>query len=230
MFDAEGAIWEAETLTSLPKIDYRIAQPISTKDGSWTCEGWTASPFVEGFTPKGTNLQERLAAARSLHTDLEDLPRPSHFDRATDPWDLADRIAFDFADWVPDPRIAPCLERFQRLQVPIGPEWQVIHGDLSGNFLLLDGYPPAIIDFTPKWSPHGLGEAVFAIDVCLWENVLWESVVGLLSPLERRLLPLAAARRLLEIDTHHRMRNLPDDVFSQVAAYEGVASMLETMR
>ena len=229
MFDAEGAIWEAETLTSLPKSGYRIAEPIRAEDGRWTCERWTASRFVEGFSPKGTGLAERLAAARALHADLEDRRRPSHFDCATDPWDLADRIAFGLAEWMPDFRIAKCLERFRRLQAPIGPEWQIIHGDLSGNFLLLDGYAPAIIDFTPKWSPRGFGEAVFAIDVCLWENVPWEAMVFLLSEGESRLLPLAAARRLLEVDTRHRMLHLPDDVFSQVAAYETLAVKLETL-
>ena len=227
MFDPDGAVWEAETLAMLPKIGYRIAEPIRTGDGRWTCEGWTASRFVEGFCPKGTHLAERLDASRTLHADLESCLRPSHFDRATDPWDLADRIAFGFTDWTPDPRIAPCLERFRSLQAPIGTEWQVIHGDLAGNFLLLDRYPPAVIDFTPKWSPHGFGEAVLGIDVHLWEGVPWESVVSLLSTSERRLLPLAAARRLLEVDTRHKVHHLPDGVFNQVAAYGSLATKIE---
>jgi len=229
MYDAEGAIWEAETLMKLPKQGYRVAEPVVACDGCWTCEGWTASKFLEGFCPHGTHLEERLAASRSLHSDLLSIPRPPHFERATDPWDLADRIAFGAADWSPDLRIAPCLDRFRRLQAPVGKDWQIIHGDLAGNYLLLDEYPPAIIDFTPKWSPKGFGEAVLGVDVCLWEGISLDAVVSLLSPTERSQLPLAAARRLLEIDTRHKLHNLADDIFHQVAAYEGLVNQLEAL-
>jgi len=75
-----------------------------------------------------------------------------------------------------------------------------------------------------------LGEAVFAVDACLWESVPWEAVVSLLSPRERRLAPLAAARRLLEVDTRHKMGNVSDAIFDQVAPYERLAATLEANR
>jgi len=229
MYDPDGAIWEAETLSKLPQLGYRIAEPVCTSGGDWTCEGWTASRFVDGICPKGSDLTERLAASRALHADLVSIERPAHFDRATDPWAIADEVAFGFADWSPDDRIASCLERFRRLQSPIIGHWQVIHGDLAGNFLLSPGQAPAIIDFTPKWSPRGFGEAVFGVDVCLWENIPLEIVVSALLPIERRLLPLAASRRLLEIDTLHKMRSLSADIFDQVSAYAGLADGLESL-
>ncbi len=226
MFDPEGAVWEAETLESLPGVGYRIAEPVCSGTGTWVVDGWTASRFVEGFCPKGTNLPVRLAAARALHRDLCGRERPAHLDRATDPWDLADRIAFGITAWTPDPRIAPCLKRFRLAQQPFDADWQIIHGDLAGNFLLLEDMSPAIIDFTPKWSPRGFGEAVLGVDVFLWEGIPWESVIRLLSPKERLLLPLAAARRLLEVDTRHKMLGLPDSVFDQVVEYETLANNL----
>jgi len=226
MFDPEGAIWEAETLIDLPRIGYRIAEPLRTRDGQWVHEGWTASRFVEGFCPKGTHLAERLDASRRLHQDLAGQEYPAYFDDATDPWDRADRVAFGFMPWEADPRIAGCLARLQILQGVLEADWQVIHGDLAGNYLLLEGQPPAIIDFTPKWSPKGFGEAVMGVDVFLWEGIPWETVTGLLTPEERHLLPLAATRRLLEVDTRHRMLNLPDSVFGQVEAYERLAEEL----
>jgi len=228
MFDPEGAIWEAETLERLPKIGYRIATPIRTQTGEWVSQGWTASQFLPGFSPKGTHLKERFEAARTLHKDLETTDRPPHFDHATDPWAMADKIAFGFAEWTADPRITPCLERFRAQQIPIRGQWQVIHGDLAGNFLIQEGLPPAIIDFTPKWSPGSFGEAVMAIDICLWENVPFEQVTQLLTPNERQLLPLAAARRLLEIDTHHKMHRADESIFTQVDAYENLASEIES--
>lgn len=139
---------------------------------------------------------------------------------------MADRIAFGLVDWSPDPRISECLGCFRRLQEGIEACWQVIHGDVSGNFLMQDDLPPAIIDFTPKWSPSGFGEAVMAVDVTLWEGVPWEDVAPFLTPNERQLVPLAAARRLLEVDTRHKMLGLADDVFDQVAAYEGLAKSI----
>lgn len=228
LFDPEGAIWEAEILESIPKIGYRIAKPIRTRTGQWVFEGWTASRFLPGISPKGTHLSERFEAARALHEDLSTIARPRHFDHATDPWAMADKIAFGLVEWAPDPRIAPCLERFQRLQTPPATDWQVIHGDLAGNFLIEESLPPAIIDFTPKWSPIGFGEAVMAVDVCLWENVPLEQIDPILTESERRLLPLAAARRLLEVDTRQKMHHIPETIFEQVAAYENLASKFES--
>lgn len=41
---------------------------------------------------------------------------------------------------------------------------QLIHGDLSGNVLLAEGNPPAVIDFSPYWRPKEYATAIVLVD------------------------------------------------------------------
>ena len=226
-FDPVGAEWESDVLVRIPQVGFRVPEPIRTVAGAWVHDGWTAQRFVAGSMPHATHVQDRFLAARALHAGLQGVARPPHFDLATDPWAVADRVAFGDESWNLDPRIAPCYERLHRLHTAALDRWQIIHGDLAGNFLVSPGESPAIIDFTPKWSPVGFGEAVMAVDICLWEGVDLGAIEPRLLPHEVELIPLAAMRRLVEIDTRHKLHGLDDTVFNQVRAYERFAAILE---
>jgi hypothetical protein len=53
---------------------------------------------------------------------------------------------------------------------PLNLPFQVIHGDLSGNFLLCEGSAPAVIDLSPAWAPARMAEGIMLADVITWEN------------------------------------------------------------
>jgi len=104
---------EAETLTSLPQIGYRLIEPLPSP--RWPMDGRRLDRLAvpRRILSQGDSRWRaacrrtcparrpcKLCEARSLR------PTP------TDPWDLADKIAFGLKPWTPDPRIASCLQRF----------------------------------------------------------------------------------------------------------------------
>jgi hypothetical protein len=140
---------------------------------------------------------------------------------------VAERATFGVIDWQILPRLRSCYEDLKRWPVPTLETWQVIHGDLAGNFLFSNEKNPIILDFTPKWSPVGFGEAVMAVDICLWEQVALGDIASTLSPGERALLPLATLRRLLEVDTLYRLQGRAELHLDQVEHYHSFMPELE---
>jgi len=224
----EEGEWSARVLCAIRCEGFRVAPPIQSIDGLFVVDGWAAHQFVEGSTCRGTQFEERFNASRSFHASLAGLACPSFFELRTHPWAVADRVTWGLDLWEPHRRVALVLESLRSLSVPIDLPWQVVHGDISGNILVHEGLPPAIIDFTPYWAPAGFGEAVFVVDAVLWEGADLLSLLRLGSTMAgfSQLLVRAATRRLLEVDCHHRMRGLPDSYLDEVDAYRGLADRL----
>jgi hypothetical protein len=65
-----------------------------------------------------------------------------------------------------------------------------------------------------------------ALDIVLWEGVRLEDVLSLLEPDESELIPLATIRRLLEMDTLHRLGGFPKTIYDQVEQYEDFVELL----
>jgi hypothetical protein len=144
------------------------------------------------------------------------------------PWTIAQHIAFGKHPWEADQRIATLLRSFSSLNRASLDTWQIVHADIAGNFLLEQGKAPAIIDLTLKWSPAGFAEAVMAVDVSVWEGVPLQKVLPLLHPQEAKFVPLAAMRRILEMDTLCRIGGRPESIFDQVPHYEAFAAQYAT--
>lgn len=224
-----NADYEAQLIRSLPQVGYRLAEPVQSSSGSWTLDGWAAYTIVSGQFHKGENVEERFAASRLFHQELRTAPYSPHLDEQLDPWSVAQRVAFGKQAWEASPRLAGIWDSLRDLDHAPRNSWQVSHADISGNFLFEKGLHPAIIDLTLKWSPTGFAEAVMAVDIALWEGVQLEYVLQILSPGEAELIPLAAIRRVLEIDTLHRVGGRPISIYGQVARYEDFVDLYSAL-
>ena len=216
------AAYTAVVIQSLPQVGYRLASSLEPRDSVWTVEGWAGYSFVPGTFYPGKFVEERFVASRLFHRDLHFLPNARFLNEQSDPWTVAQQIAFGNREWEASPEIARLLDSLRPFEGAMPTDWQIVHADLAGNFLFEPGLDPAIIDLTLKWSPAGFGEAVMAVDIALWEAVSLDECLRCLTTNERRLIPLAIKRRLLEIDTLHRLGGWSKSIFEQVPAYQNL--------
>jgi len=147
--------WQADVLGSVEGIRVAVPRPE-------VVDGWTAATFVEGRHVPG-RWREIIAVGEELHRALAHVPRPDAIlDGRTDPWAVADRVAWDGE---PFAAVADVLDALE----PIEARSQLVHGDLTGNVLFHDELPPAVIDFTPYWRPPEFASAVVVADALCWE-------------------------------------------------------------
>lgn len=167
---AEWAAALSESLATAP--GFRVPQPLRTPDGRVVVEGWTASGLLPGRTGPQGHWDEVLRAGRALHAALRHVPRPAFLARRTDPWAVADRVAWGERELAVTDDLAAPYARLRELIRPVtGSAAQLVHGDLTGNVLLAPGAVPAVIDFSPYWRPPLFAEAVVVADGLLWYEV-----------------------------------------------------------
>jgi uncharacterized protein (TIGR02569 family) len=166
--DEESLAWQADVLAATTCVGFRVALPLRASNGSLAVEGWCASEAVEG-THQERRWTEIIAVGERLHAALAGVQRPAFFARRTDPWALADRVAWgelsaaEFTHIKHLTRLASALE-------PITARSQIIHGDLGSNVLFDDQLPPAVIDFSPYWRPPAFASAIVVADALVWEG------------------------------------------------------------
>lgn len=184
--------WLAGVLADLNGGDVRLQRPVATRAGHWSCEGWSATRWVDGSERTGATASSWVAvieAGRAFHRAVAHLDRPECLNRRNDPWAVADRQAWGERP----PRLPPELDRLaERLQpalLPLGPS-QLVHGDLTTNVLFAPGRLPAVIDVSPYWRPTAYAEGVVVADALCWHGA---------SPdlLEKAGVPVAAVARAL---------------------------------
>jgi uncharacterized protein (TIGR02569 family) len=188
--------WQARVLSEIAGDDVRVAPPLRSRCGALVVDGWTGWPYLDGrHAPRWTEV---IDAGQRLHAALVTVPRPSHlFDARLHHWARADRVAWGEAS---DPEIpaGSDLAWLLKARRPIPLPGQLIHGDLSGNVLLADGQPPAVIDFSPYWRPKEYATAIVLVDAVVWHDAD-PQLLELLLPRddETQLLIRAAIFRLL---------------------------------
>jgi uncharacterized protein (TIGR02569 family) len=160
----EELAWRA-TLVSDSGI--RLARPLPSRAGRYVARGWMASRFLAGEHRPRSWLQV-IAAGDTLHAALAALPRPSSLDARSDPWAIADRLAWDEA--VPTGPTDTVERRLGSLRRPVPLASQLVHGDLTGNVLFADGLPPAILDLSLYWRPTDYATAIVVVDALTWED------------------------------------------------------------
>ncbi|MEU1734174.1 TIGR02569 family protein [Streptosporangium sp. NPDC020145] len=167
----EEAEWCAEVFAGLTSTsEFRVPRPCRADDGSYVVAGWAAFEFVDGQAGPAGEWATLIAAGRAFHRALRHLPRPGLLDRRQHPWAVADRIAWGEISSVTSAHTNGLLATLQDLQRPVDAPSQLVHGDLTGNVLLMSGRPPAVIDFSPYWRPAGYAEAIVVADGLLYHR------------------------------------------------------------
>ena len=164
--------WLSSTLRELEPAGLRMAVPVAAADGAWSVAGWTATSFVDGQEPdlrRPTSWPKIVAAGRLFHHALASTPRPALLDSRTDPWAVADRVAWGEQHAQFHPAFDEVAGRLRAQPAPPGPA-QLVHGDLTGNVLLAPGLAPAVIDVSPYWRPATWAEAVVVADALCYHG------------------------------------------------------------
>jgi uncharacterized protein (TIGR02569 family) len=159
--------WQASVLSELVGGDVRVAPPLRSRCGALIVNGWTGWPWLVGrHAPQWFDV---IAAGGRFHAALTSVPRPAHLlDSCSHRWAHADRVAWEEAA---APETSPSdLAWLLAARRPISLPSQMIHGDLSGNVLLADGQPPAVIDFSPYWRPKEYATAIVLVDAIAWHH------------------------------------------------------------
>ena len=222
---AAEAEWTAAVLQGLSCDQFRVPSPVQAPDGAIVVDGWAAWTFLAGEPagPNGGRWEETLYACHALHDALKGIPRPEFLDARTDPWAIADRMAFDESQLRCSAAVREVLEPLLAAIRPVALPSQVIHGDFTANVVFAEGLPPGIIDFTPYWRPALFAAAVVAIDAFSWAGVDESRAIHFSDdPSFPQMFARAALRRLLEFDQHLRLGN------ARVADLPGHARAIET--
>ena len=200
----EETEWSAGVLAKIASAAVRVPHYVEAHTGGWCVDGWFAQTLLPG-AHDFDRWPEVLDVADAFHVALRNVERPAFMARRSDPWAVADRMAWGeeeaiYADELA-PLVAPLIERL----MPVEADGQVIHGDFGGNVLFEDGLPPAVIDFSPDWRPAAFAKAVVVVDALAWHEAD-ESLIDYVGSDENpgQLLLRAELRRLLELDQHLR--------------------------
>ena len=166
--DVAESIWRAEVLDTLPESPHvRLARPVRTSDGAWTCDGWEAWLPVDG-EPDPSRLADVRWAGTEFHTLVATLPRPAFLDTRNDRWTFGDHVAFGETAVPTDGPWAEPLRRLAAARRPLALPNQPVHGDLLGNVLFAPGAAPAIIDWPVYFRPAAWADAVAVVDAVVW--------------------------------------------------------------
>ena len=160
--------WQAAVIPALPRRGFRMPSPRPALDGSLIVHGWCAWDAVSGRHEEG-RWPDIIVAGERLHESLRSVGRPDFLGLRSDPWAVADRVAWGEADPSPFSSVKH-VDRLVCALRPVSEASQIIHGDLTGNVLFDDGHDPAIIDFSPYWRPPQFASAIVVTDALMWEG------------------------------------------------------------
>jgi uncharacterized protein (TIGR02569 family) len=198
--------WIASAMDSLVEDGFRVPRPLhpSTDPSAWVVDGWTAWTRVPGeHRTFDADWPAALETAVRFHRALAHLDRPEFMASRTDVFARADRAAWGEDGHADHPSITPLVEHLAARLEPVGQPAQVVHADLAGNLLWMDGLPPAVIDLSPYWRPRGLGAAQVVVDAVLWYGAEVSLAERLLDhePGDGRQLVLRALLFRLSVDS-----------------------------
>jgi uncharacterized protein (TIGR02569 family) len=196
--------WAGPVLATLPRQGFRCPRYLRSRGGAWTAGGWFAQEHLGGrHEPR--RWAEVLEVCAAFHRALAGVPSPAFMTRRTNPWAVADRMAWQEIPLVHGPQVAAFVAALAERLAPVSLPAQVIHGDFTENVLFGPGAePPAVIDFTPYWRPALFAQAVVVVDAITWRGADVSLLDAIAGPQAHQMLLRAQLRRLLEIDQHFR--------------------------
>ena len=167
--DPQFQEWLGTVVAGIAQRGFGLPTVRRAEDREWVVHGWGAQSFLPGSTVRegGTDWGSIIGASRALHAATAALARPEFLDRRDDPWASADRDAWAEAPQLSAPELRALVERLCAVPPPTG-RAQLVHGDLTGNVLLLPDGSPSIIDFSPYWRPPSYAEGIVVADALCW--------------------------------------------------------------
>jgi len=223
------ADWVADLLPTVRQVGFRLSQPVRSRTGSATVDGWTAWRRLAGSHDLADRWPQVLAAGAALHRALTTVAEPAFLAERDDHWSVADRLSW--AGRLPaNPELRRPAERLAAHLRPTRRVSQLIHGDLTGNVLFAEPAPPGIIDFTPYWRPASFGLAVVVADAVAWHGAsqpLLDEFCHYEPAESRSMVARAALFRLLTADLVAAGSTDPAAYLHSTAeAYSGVCTVL----
>lgn len=170
---ADAVECEARVLASVPDAGFRLQRIRLANDGSALVEGWMGREYLHG-AHAADRWADILRVGDALHAALAGVSRgvaAPMVDGRTDPWGIADRIA-----WGEEPMPSgaefedAALRPLAVARRPVATPFQLVHGDLTGNVLFAAHAPPAVIDFSPYFRPPGYALGVVLADAVVWHG------------------------------------------------------------
>lgn len=162
--------WVADIFESLPESkEVRFARPVKSVAGKWIYDGYVAWTLLRGSQAKG-QYDKKLVASEAFHRLIKNVKKPDFLNVPQNSWAAASKVVLEGQEFPYDQQFVDLYNQIKPHLRPLPPDRQLVHGDLSGNFLLDPSMPPAIIDFSPAWAPKGFAEGVMLADIIAWEN------------------------------------------------------------
>ena len=162
--------WTAETYQGLPESsEVRFPRPIKSINGTWAQDGYIALSFLEGEHIKG-HYEKKLSASIAFHKLLGGISKPDFVGLGNNSWSVGDLVAWDKLEFNYDQEFMDLYNQIKPHLKQLNLPEQLVHGDLSGNFLVHPTLPVAIIDYSHAWAPNGFAEGILLADVIAWED------------------------------------------------------------
>ncbi|WP_235500351.1 hypothetical protein [Leifsonia sp. Root227] len=163
---SEETEWKSSVLAALAESDeFTVPRPLRDDRGRWMRGGWEALAWVPGAADP-TRVEDVVRAGLAFQRAVAAHPEPPFIAETDHAWARADRVAWGEEPAPDDPLIAALTAEFRPVDAPS----QVIHADLLGNVLFVEGGPPAVIDWAPYWRPAGLAAAIAVADAVCWHG------------------------------------------------------------
>lgn len=222
--------WVAELFLSLPESPHvRFARPIKSREGGWVYHGYVAWTFLNGKHTKG-HYEQKLSASLAFHDLLINQKKPEFLGKADSSWSTADLVAIGKKEFEYDQEFMELYDQIKPHLKPLEVPYQLIHGDLSGNFLLHPGLPPAVIDFSPAWALTGFAEGIMLADAIVWEEAPLEELdVFKKVPNIKQLGWRGIIRRITEQAEHmHFFKKDKDQALEEARVFQRAIDLLST--
>ena len=157
-------------MSRVQQLGFRLPDPVSTADGRWVQDGWSASRFMPGLRPAApawrdiTEAGLRFAdAAEQAREDGQDV-----LSGRTHRWAVADRVAWRGKSRDNSRGTGGAGSDLGVVGAPSA-EKHFVHGDLSGNVFLDPSGVHVILDVSPYLlSARQWAAAIVTADAVLW--------------------------------------------------------------
>jgi len=170
-WEGEKDDWMPEVFKDLPESsEVRFARPVKSIEGKWKYKDYIAWEYLPGEHIYGQYYDKKISASIAFHKLFKDVPKPDFIGISRNSWSVGDLVAWQKLEFNYDKDFMELYDQIKPNLKEIDVAYQLIHGDLSGNFLLDPSLPPAIIDFSPAWAPNGFAEGIMLTDSISWEN------------------------------------------------------------
>lgn len=190
--NAAQSRWIAQTLSNIKSHAFRLSHPVTSNHGDIIHQGWQVFEYLEGKAVKG-RWEEKISISRKIHQKLTHIHKPKFIGHRKNLWEKADLAVWQEVPLIFDSQLRHITDRLTSMLQPLNTTNQLIHGDMTGNFLFHTFLPPAVIDFSPYWRPKEYPTAIIIVDAIVWEQAEDSLMNALVNTPDNNQLLLRAA-------------------------------------